>query len=99
MIYIPGSNRYVGIENAGSSPASNVVQQDYTGLAYQKWILVKDSENRYNLVSLYNGFYLDVANGNNEPGTNIQVWKKNGLSPQQFTLEKRLGNERRLKSK
>lgn len=83
-----GSDKYLSIEDMGSTPGSNVVQQTYTGLANQKWFVTENENGSYSFASLHNSCTLDVVDGLAAPGTNIQVWKENHLAPQQFYLEK-----------
>ncbi len=81
------SDKYLAIENMGSTPNSNVVQETYTGLANQKWFITENLNGSYSFQSLYNGCMLDVVNGVAATGTNIQVCTENSLIPQQFFLE------------
>ncbi len=81
------SDKYIAIENMGSTPGSNVVQETYTGLANQKWFITENLNGSYSFTSLYNGCVLDVVDGVAASGTNIQVWTENGQIPQQFYLE------------
>ena len=87
-IHAVGSDKYLSIENMGSTQGSNVVQQTYTGLANQKWFITENENGSYSFTSLYNGCRLDVAEGLAVPGANIQVWQDNSLTPQQFYLER-----------
>lgn len=83
------SDKYLVIENMGSTPGSNVVQETYTGLANQKWFLTLNENGSYSFISLYNGCVLDVEGGLASPGANIiQVWEESYSAPQQFFLEK-----------
>lgn len=87
-IRVLGSNKYLAIEDMGSTPGSNVVQQTYTGLANQLWFAAKNEDGSYSFSSLYNGQCLDVTGGVISTGTNIQTWIENYATPQQFYLVK-----------
>lgn len=80
------SNKYLSIENMGNTAGSNVVQQEYSGLANQKWFITENENGSYSIISLYNKLVLDVYGGVAESGTNIQVWTENFQPAQQFYL-------------
>lgn len=82
------SDKYLSIENMGSTSESNVVQQAYSGLANQKWFITKNSNSTYTFTSLYNGQVLDVPYGVAEAGANIWVVGRNYKTPQQFFLKR-----------
>lgn len=88
-----GSDKYLSIEDMGSTAGSNVVQKTYTGMANQKWFITENENGSYSFTSLHNGCRLDVIDGLVVPGANIQVWEENSLPPQQFYLERINGIE------
>ena len=81
------SDKYLAVEDMGSTAGSNVVQQAYTGLANQKWFVTKNTDGSVSITSLYNGLLMDVTGGEIRPGINIQMWEENFATPQQFYLK------------
>lgn len=69
---------------------NNVYQSEYQGLDNQKWIIMPTTtQGRYNIISKYNGLYLDVDCASISDGTNIKVYYQNaGSNAQIFTLFK-----------
>ena len=82
------SDKYLAVEDMGSTAGSNVTQQAYTGLANQKWFVTENENSSYSFTSLYNGLVLDVQGGLVSPGMNVHVWTENYETPQQFCLMK-----------
>ena len=84
------SGKALTVSKNGTNYSSNVYQSTYNGENTQLWKIVKsDINNYYYLVSLYNGRYLDVANGNKSNGTNIRVYVSNNSDSQKFILEQK----------
>ena len=82
------SDKYLAIEDMGSTSGSNVVQQTYSGLANQKWFITKNMNGSFSFTSLYNRQVLDVPYGAVGSEANIWVVGENFKTPQQFFLEK-----------
>jgi len=73
-----GSGRYL---QAGKAKGSNVV----VGSKAQKWNLKNVGDGYITLISMYNSM-LEVANGEDKDGSNIQVFESNGENAQQFVV-------------
>jgi len=91
IYYIKNKNSgmYLTVQGDSSSNGANVVQQKGTGSLGQRWILEKLSSGSFRLhpaTDMTGGTSLDVANGSADGGTNIQIWKNNSLSPQNFGI-------------
>ena len=54
----------------------------------QKWIVYKNAEGNYNLISKRQNLYLTAHNSNYTNGTNIEGYEKNNRNGQEFSLEK-----------
>ena len=54
----------------------------------QKWIVYKNAEGNYNLISKRQNLYLTAHNSNYTNGTNIEGYEKNNKNGQEFSLEK-----------
>ena len=67
---------------------NNVYQDENQKLENQKWIIEPAGNGYYNIISKYNGLYLDVHNANTGNGTNIKVFKANGGTAQKFKFFK-----------
>lgn len=80
-------DKYLAVENGGSENESNVVLQDYTGLAQQKWVILECGKDKYQFISLYNQLALDVPGGVHGNGTNIHVWEQVDIDNQKFICE------------
>ncbi len=73
----------------------NVCQWNYWGGDCQLWYLEKveiagnskaNLDGTYYIKNKFSGKYLDVTNGSNADGTNIQQWSYNGYDSQKFKL-------------
>ena len=67
---------------------NNVYQSTDQGKDNQKWTIEPAGNGYYNIISKYNGLYLDVNNSNTGNGTNIKVYKSNGGTAQKFKFFK-----------
>ena len=56
---------------------NNVYQSTYNNSTNQKWEIRETGGGYYNLVSKYNGLYMDIDNAHTANGTNIKVYTKN----------------------
>ncbi len=64
---------------------NNVYQSTYQeGSDNQIWTIEPAGNGYYNIISKYNGCYLDVNNANTTNGTNIKVYQSNGAVAQKF---------------
>ena len=54
----------------------------------QKWIIKKNSNGNFNIISQRNHLYLTAHNSGTANGTNIEGYEKNGSTGQEFVLEK-----------
>ncbi len=82
------ANKFVNIENLNNVPGTNVILNNYTGLAMETWFAVKSPNNSYSLVSLYNGLALDISIENRTSSMDIQCQKDTGSKSQQFVFTK-----------
>jgi len=53
----------------------------------QKWKLTNLDDGYVTLVSMYGDFMLDIVMGENENGTNVQIYTSHGGASQQFSIE------------
>ena len=77
------SQKYLQVAGNSGKDGANVEQGTGTGVAGQKWY-VTNKGNGYFTLKNGTGYMLDVPNGENNDGTNIQVWSNNNLDPQLF---------------
>lgn len=77
------SQKYLQVANNSGYDGANVEQGTGTGVSGQRWYLTNVG-NGYFTLKNGTGYMLDVPNGENADGTNIQVWSANGLAPQNF---------------
>ena len=54
----------------------------------QKWVIRKNADGKYNIISQRGFLYLTAHNSNSADGTNIEGFEKNGGNGQEFILEK-----------
>ena len=71
-----------------NTSTNNVYQSTYQELDNQKWTIEPVGRGYYNIVSKYNGLYLDVDNAKTANGTNVKVYQSNGAIAQQFKFFK-----------
>ena len=87
--YIKNVNaqKYLQVQGNTGANGQNVEIAQGTGAASQKWYLTNKSEG---YVTLKNGlgYMLDVSYGENENGTNIQVYSANNMTAQDFKVVK-----------
>ncbi len=77
------SQKYLQVTDNSGYDGANVEQGTGTGVSGQRWYLTNVG-NGYFTLKNGTGYMLDVPNGENADGTNIQVWSANGLVPQNF---------------
>ncbi len=85
--YIKNINaeKYLQVKDNKGANGQNVEIGSGTGVAGQKWQLVNKGEG-YVTLKNGNGYMLDVANGKDENGTNIQTYEANNTSAQLFKV-------------
>lgn len=77
------SQKYLQVANNSGYDGANVEQGTGTGVSGQRWYLTNVGNGYFTLKNA-TGYMLDVPNGENADGTNIQLWSANGLIPQNF---------------
>ncbi len=77
------SQKYLQVANNTGYDGANVEQGTGTGVTGQRWYLT-NTGNGYFTLKNGTGYMLDISNGVNADGTNVQVWSENGLDPQKF---------------
>ena len=89
-------NGYYTIENVNSKKVldvswgvaksgTNVWQHESNGTTAQKWIIKKNSDSTYSIISaLDDNLQLDVTNSNTSNGTNVRIYTKNNGNSQKF---------------
>lgn len=81
------SEKYLQVTNNDGKAGANVEISTGTGVAGQRWYL-KNTENGYfTLTSGLGNFMIDVANGVDEDGANIQIYNAYSGNAQQFILQ------------
>lgn len=65
------------VSGKGKTSGTNLQLYKYVGGRQQQWIIRKKGENSYNIISSYNGLYLDLKGVRYDDGTNIQLYKNN----------------------
>ncbi len=80
-----GSQKYLQVKDNVAGNGVNVEIGTGTGIAGQKWQLVNKGEG-YVTLKNGNGYMLDVANGKDENGTNIQTYEANNTNAQIFKI-------------
>ena len=83
---INNTDSYVEIASASADAGANCALWEKTGSACQDWILeevtfsgeIMDTEKTYMFKNADSGLYMEVADGADEDGANIQQWEANG---------------------
>lgn len=84
------ANPTLGLDckDAGTSEGTKLQLQNVTdGNTYQQFILYKQSDGIYQLVSRSSALVLDVPSSRHDDGIELQLWTNNGSKAQQWTLE------------
>lgn len=81
------SQKYLQVTDNTGYDGANVEQGTGSGVSGQKWY-VTNQGNGYITMKNGTGYMLDIPNGENADGTNVQLWSANGLDPQMFKLVK-----------
>jgi len=77
-----GSGKYLQVENGRASDSANVV----IGSNAQKWKIQNIGDGYVTILSMYGDYMLDVAGGEDQDGTNVQIYTSHGGDPQQFII-------------
>ncbi len=87
--YIKNINaqKYLQVKNNTGANIQNVEIGTGTGVAGQKWNLVNNSDGTITLTSGLGSFMLDIANGVDTDGANVQIYSAYGGNAQRFILE------------
>ncbi|PJI10451.1 MULTISPECIES: carbohydrate-binding protein [Clostridium] len=87
--YIKNLNAQKYLQVAGNigRATQNVELDAGSGAAGQKWYLNNIGNGCVTLKSALGNFMLDVCNGANNDGTNVQIYNAYGHTPQQFSLK------------
>lgn len=85
--YIKNTNaqKYLQVKDNTGANGQNVEISTGTGVAGQKWYLTNVGEGYFTLKNAL-GYMLDVANGTNTDGANIQTYIANNMDAQMFKL-------------
>ena len=78
------SNKVLTVESEAPTIGSNITQQEDDNLDTQKWIIKKQEEGIYSLISKCGGLYIELPNNNANDGQKLQLNNENDLSKQQF---------------
>ncbi len=79
------SNKYMDIHLSANC---NVIQYQYQGYIYQKWIIKYAGDGYYYIISRYNGLCLDIDGESVQNGTNITLKQYSGKVSQKFKFVK-----------
>lgn len=83
----PNAQKYLQVDDNKGANSQNVEIGTGTGVQGQKWYLKNTGDGYFTLQSGL-GYMLDVQYGENEDGTNIQIYSSNGADAQKFKLVK-----------
>ncbi|MDE6835016.1 MAG: RICIN domain-containing protein [Ruminococcus sp.] len=87
------SQKYIDVAGAKGVNGANVIQYQGNGGSNQKWYVKNLGNNVITLQSgVGNNLMLDIVNGANEDGANVQLWEANGATAQQFKVVKSSDN-------
>ena len=81
------SQKYLTVTNNEAKAVANVEISTGTGVAGQKWYVSYTSDGYMTLKSGLGNFMIDVANGADEDGANIQIYNAYAGNAQQFILQ------------
>lgn len=86
--YIKNVNaqKYLQVKNNTGANIQNVEIGTGTGVAGQKWNLVNHADGTVTLTSALGNFMLDIANGADTNGANVQIYSAYGGDAQQFFI-------------
>lgn len=81
------SQKYLTVADDKAAAATNVVISKGTGVQGQKWYVENKGNGYITLKSGLGEFMLDVANGSDEDGANLQIYTAYGHDAQQFIVK------------
>ncbi len=81
------SQKYLQVAGNVGKAVSNIEIATGTGVAGQKWYLAYTADGNITLKSALGDFMIDVANGKDEDGANIQIYDAYAGNAQQFILQ------------
>lgn len=68
--------------------SSNIYQNESKPIHFNEWYLEPTEDGYYNIISKFNGLYMDVCNSETKNGTIVRCSEKNGKKSQKFRLVK-----------
>jgi len=80
------SGKYLQVSNENAKASSNIVIGSSRKSDGQKWKLTNVGDGYVTLTSALGNFNIDVANGENKNGANIQTYDAYGGNAQQFII-------------
>ncbi|SET32311.1 RICIN domain-containing protein [[Clostridium] polysaccharolyticum] len=80
------SSKYLQVKDNVGADTQNVEIGSFSSLDGQKWYLSNTSDGAITLKSALGDFMLDIFRGENEDGTNVEIYKSQGHTPQKFLL-------------
>ena len=81
------SQKYLTVDADNADGWKNVVIKSGSGVDAQKWYVTNTSDGYITLTSKLGNVMLDVANGENDDGTNIGIYSAYGGTAQQFIVK------------
>ncbi len=81
------SQKYLTVEGNTAKATSNVIISKGTGVDGQKWYVQNKGNGYITLKSALGDFMIDVANGTDEDGANLQIYNAYGHDAQQFIVK------------
>ena len=81
------SQKYLTVQDDAAKPAANVCISTGTGVKGQKWYVENKGDGYITLKSGLGDYMLDVANGADEDGANLQIYTAYGHDAQQFIVK------------
>jgi len=88
LIKNPSSGKYLQVANDQAKAVSNIEIGSLSGKDGQKWLLTNVNDGYVTLTSGLGDFMLDIANGEDTNGANIQIYNSHGGDAQQFMILK-----------
>lgn len=81
------SKKALDVAWAGKENTSNIQQFTSNGGDNQKWIIEKNADNTFSIISVCNGLYVDLPYSSTKDGTNVELYSGNGGKNQKFIFE------------
>lgn len=81
------SQKYLQVAGNKGAAVTNVEISSGTGVAGQKWYVTNNSDGTMTLKSALGDFMIDIANGEDVDGANVQIYDSYGGTAQQFILQ------------